>query len=272
MQRITTISVLFILFVAVAGTGASHDVAFAGMTESMTTVVAGQPMLEVTKSCPKMRYIGRDAAFEITVANKGDGPAHDVVVTDVITGEIEFKSADQNGTHEGGNIVWRLGTLAAGESRTFNTVYRCNQIGRVGNKVTVTYCAEVSDTCELEVKGISAILLECVDDPDPIEINSSVTYSIKVLNQGSAVGTNIVIACTLPPEQEYLSSTGPTNAKAQNQKVTFASLKSLAPKATVVYKVTAKGIGEGDVRFRVEMTSDQIKTPVMETESTHIYE
>jgi hypothetical protein len=36
--------------------------------------------------------------------------------------------------------------------------------------------------------------------------------------------------------------------------------------------LTVKGVGVGDTRFRVDMTSDLSSIPVMETESTHIYE
>jgi uncharacterized repeat protein (TIGR01451 family) len=272
MRRTTVTASWFIALLVVAiGSGPSRGLALAAMTEQSASVSAGQPILELSKSCPNLRYVGRDAIFEITVANKGDGPANDVVVTDVTSGRIDFLRADNNGVREGNNIVWRLGTLEAGANRTLKATFRCNHIGTVRNSVTVTYCAEASDACELKVKGIPAILLECVDDPDPIEINGRVTYTITVLNQGSAVGTNIVIECTLPPEQEHVSSTGPTKAKTDGKMVTFAPLASLAPKATAVYKVTVKGVGEGDVRFRVQLESDQIKTPVMETESTHIY-
>jgi uncharacterized repeat protein (TIGR01451 family) len=241
------------------------------VADASANVVVGQPVLEITKNCPELRYVGRDAIFEITVTNRGDGPAHDVVVTDAIDGRIDFIKADNEGVREGNNIIWRLGMLEAGASRTLKATFRCNHIGKVRNTATVTYCAEASDACELEVKGIPAILLECVDDPDPIEINGSLTYTITVLNQGSAVGTGIVVDCTLPPEEEHVSATGPTKAKVEGKQVTFAPLASLAPKAKAVYKVTVKGVAEGDVRFRVELKSDQIKTPVMETESTHIY-
>ncbi|MCZ6698173.1 MAG: hypothetical protein O7D94_04500, partial [Planctomycetota bacterium] len=122
-----------------------------------------------------------------------------------------------------------------------------------------------------KVEGIPAILLECVDNPDPIEIDGNVTYTITVTNQGSAVGTNIAIVCTLPKEQEHVSSTGPTKAVSKGKKVTFAPLATLAPKASVVYKVTVKGIAEGDVRFKVSLNSDQMTSPAEETESTRIY-
>ena len=51
----------------------------------------------------------------------------------------------------------------------------------------------------------------------------------------------------------------------------FAPIPSLAPKATAVFKVKVKGTAAGDLRFKVEMNSDQLTRPVMETESTHIY-
>ena len=95
-----------------------------------------------------------------------------------------------------------------GEIRSLKATFRCNRIGKIKNAATVSYCAEATDECELEVKGIPAVLLECVDDPDPIELGNSVTYTIAVTNQGTAVGTNIVIECTLPNEQEYVSSVG----------------------------------------------------------------
>ncbi len=272
MNRIT-VSALFLvcLFIGSFGSGPPPVVETVVVAAVPSLTASGQPVLELSKRCPKLRYLGRKATFEITVANKGGGPAHDVVVMDEIPQGIDFVSADNKGTRRGGNIVWRLGTLEAGKSRVLKTTFRCDRIGKYRNSATVTYCAEAGDACELEVKGISAILLECVDDPDPIEIDGNVTYTITVTNQGSAVGTNIAIVCTLPKEQEHVSSTGPSKAVSKGKKVTIAPLATLAPKANAVYKVTVKGIAEGDVRFRVEMKSDQMDSPVSETESTRIY-
>jgi len=233
--------------------------------------VAG-PNVEISKSCPGLRYLGRVAKFEITVTNTGDEVAQNVTVTDMIPSGLDLVNADGGGSRESGRVVWRVGDLPAGQSKTFNTTFNCNRIGKFMNEARVTYCAEAVATCEVEVKGIPAILLECVDNPDPIEIGSNVTYTIVVTNQGSAVGTNIALTITLPGEEEYISSTGPTKAEMSGQTVNFKPLPTLAPKARATYTLVAKGIGEGDVRFKVEMISDQIKTPVMETESTNIYE
>lgn len=237
-----------------------------------TEMIAGTaPMIELTKKCPSLRYVGRDAEFEITIANKGSGAAQNVVVTDMLSANADFLSADNGGARQGNNVVWQLGNMEAGASKTLKVKIRCNQIGKITNNASVTYCAEASDSCELEVKGIPAILIECVDDPDPIEVGGTLTYTISITNQGSAVGTNINLACTLPDEQDYVSSEGPSAGKAAGKALTFAPLASLAPQATATYKVKVKGTKVGDVRFRVEMKSDQMDSPVMETESTRIY-
>lgn len=234
-------------------------------------LAANQPALEITKKCPQLRYLGREATFEITVTNRGDGPAQNVVVTDVIAGGTDFLSTDNAGQREGGNVIWRLGNLEAGQSRTMSVVSRCSRIGPVRNTATVTYCAQAVAECQMDIKGIPAILLECVDAPDPIEVGGTLTYTIEVTNQGTEVGTNIRVDCTLPPEQEFVQSGGATNATAEGKAVKFTPLPTLAPKAVATFTVKVKGISPADSRFKVSMTSDQIESPVEETESTHIY-
>src|SRR5262249_38298167 len=162
-------------------------------------------------------------------------------------------SCDNNGARDGNNIVWRLGSMEAGKSVTLKIVLKCNQITTVKNNATVTYCSEASASCETEVKGIPAVLLECVDDPDPIEVGSQTTYTITVTNQGTAADTNIAIECTVPPEEDFIKAGGATEGKADGKSVKFAPLGSLAPKARATWTVTVKGTKQADVRFKVEM-------------------
>jgi uncharacterized repeat protein (TIGR01451 family) len=238
---------------------------------SATTAVR-KPALVVSKTGPGYRYVGRPAKFEITVANDGDASAQRTVLADAVPAGTQFVAASDDGRVADGKVTWNLGTIAAGSSKTVNLTVRPTQRGTIRNTaVAKAVCAEGTASASLEVRGIPAILLEVIDIHDPIEIGSNETYEIVVVNQGSAEGTNIVVACTLPPEQEYVSSTGPTQAKVEGETAAFAPLPSLAPKAKVTYRVVVKGVKAGDVRFKVSMTSDQVKTPVEETESTHVY-
>jgi uncharacterized repeat protein (TIGR01451 family) len=244
-----------------------------GLTaEASCTTVVRQPVLKVTKTGPELRYIGRAVDYEITVSNTGDTPARETVLIDTTPAGTEFVRASDGGRFANGKVTWNLGTLAAGASKKVALTLKPLRSGTIRNTaVAKAYCAEASAEVATEIKGISAILLEVIDVEDPIEIGASETYVITVTNQGSADGTNIVIACTIPAEETYISSTGPTRAAVDGQAIKFAPLASLAPKDKATYRVVVKGTKEGDVRFKVSLTSDQIERPVEETESTHVY-
>ncbi len=244
-----------------------------GLTaETSCTTVVSKPVLEVRKTGPEMRYVGRPADYEITVTNTGDAPARDTVLVDPLPAGLTFVSADNGGRFAEGKVIWNLGTLEPGASKKVALRLNSTQRGSAKNTATATaFCAEATASTSLEVRGVPAILLEVIDVEDPIEVGANETYIITVTNQGSADDNNIVIECTLPAEMEYVSSEGPTKATAAGKTVTFAPVPSLAPSAKIVYKVVVKGSKEGDVRFQTRMTSDVIDTPVQETESTHIY-
>jgi len=232
-----------------------------------------EPALVLTKTAPEKRYLGRNVTYDISVANKGDGEARNTVLVDTLPKGVTFVSATGGGQAVGGKITWNLGTLAPDASKKVSVTVKAGNVGSIRNVVSATaVCSKASAEAVTEVAGIPAILLETVDLEDPIEVGANETYVITVTNQGSAVGTNIQITCTLPAEQDYVSSTGPTNGKAAGKVVTFAPLAQLAPQAKAQYRVTVKGAKAGDVRFKVELKSDQMTSPATETESTHIYE
>jgi uncharacterized repeat protein (TIGR01451 family) len=241
--------------------------------EDSHELIVRQPVLVVSKSGPEQRFINRNVEYEITVTNSGDGEARDTVLVDTIPDGMTFVSASDGGQVSGNTVTWTLGTLAPEESRDVSLTLKAAAMGSMRNVASArAYCAEGSDDAVTEISGIAAILLEVVDVEDPIEIGQNETYTITVTNQGSAVGTNIRVVCTIPDEQEYVSSDGPTQATVEGQKVTFEPLPQLAPKAEAVFQVVTKGRQTGDLRFAVELISDQMTSPVNETESTHVYE
>lgn len=244
-----------------------------GLTaDARATTRIVRPELALSKTGPALRYLGRPTVFELTVQNKGNAPAQNAVLVDELPRGASFVEASDGGQLRDGRVAWNLGTIAPGDSRTVSVTITPTVLGTLRNPATVqARCAEATASAELEVRGVPAILLEVIDLEDPIEVGTNETYEIRVLNQGSAEGTNIVIACLLPAEQAFVSADGPTEAKREANKVVFAPLRTLAPKNEVTYRVVVRGVQVGDTRFQVSLTSDQLQRPVEETESTHIY-
>jgi uncharacterized repeat protein (TIGR01451 family) len=245
-----------------------------GLTaEASCTTTVRKPMLEVVKSAPDVRYIGRPADFTITVRNTGDTDAANTVLTDNIPSGAQVVSASDGGQVSGGRVTWNLGTMAPGASKTVTVTLKSDSAGTLSNRASANaVCADGAAETQMQIKGIPAILLEVVDIEDPIEVGGQETYVITVTNQGSADDTNIVIKATLPPEQEFVSAEGAVAYDMVGKTITFAPLPRLAPKAKTTYRVVSKATSTGDVRFAVSLTSDELSSPVQETESTHQYE
>ncbi|MFA5865535.1 MAG: DUF11 domain-containing protein [Phycisphaerae bacterium] len=261
-----------------AGTFENKSVATAdnGLTAEAThKLVVKQPVLSLTKTGPEKRYLGRKAAFEITVTNKGDIEARDTVVVDMLPEGLEFVSASDNGQLKDGQVVWQLGTLAPNDTKKLTIETKALTKGTFKNAAKATAaCAEATADASVVIEGIPGILLEMWDTEDPIEVGATETYVITVTNQGSAEDTNIRITCTIPDEEEFVSCSGVTNGNGEGKTVTFEPLPKLDPKVKAEWRVVVKAVKAGDVRFKVEMISDMLttKTPVMKTESTHLYE
>jgi uncharacterized repeat protein (TIGR01451 family) len=240
-------------------------------TAVWTTVT--KPVLVLEQKGTKHTFMGRTIAYDMTLRNTGDGEARDVIVTNRVPAGTKFVQASEGGSLDGSIVRWRFDNMAPGATRTFGLKLSSAAAANVRNSITANaYCADaVSAAADTDVTGIAAVLLEVKDLEDPIEIGAATTYEIVVTNQGSMADTNIRIAVYLEGTMEYVSTSGSTNAAQTGRNVVFKPLATLAPGKKAVWRVKVKAIGEGDVRIRVALTSDQLSRPVEETEATKFF-
>jgi uncharacterized repeat protein (TIGR01451 family) len=239
-----------------------------------TSTSVGMPVITISKMGPENIYIGRPAAYEITISNKSDVPAKNTILEDTIPDGVAEVKATAGAKLSGSKLIWEFGTLEPNASKNVRVTYTPTKAGTLINSATATaYCAEaVTSTMRTTVTGIPALALEVVDIEDPVRVGSRATYVIRVENQGSATATNIRIACLLESNVQYVSSAGATASSQEGQTVRFYPLGSLAPKAQAAWRIVVEAVRPGDVRFKAVMNADQLGRPVEETESTHIYE
>ncbi len=246
-------------------------------TSNEVVTVVRQPSLQIEKTGPSTRFLSGNAApatYTIKVTNSGDGVARNAVIEDTIPAGATFVRASDNAAVSGGSVRWALGDLAPGASKTVTITMSSSRAGEICNTARASaYCAEpVTARACTEFKGIPVILLEVVDAPDPIQVGETTTYTITATNQGFALDTNVLIICTIPADQEYVSSAGATTGTLRGNTLTFAPLPRLDAKQRATWTVTVRASGESSVRFGVSMNSDQLEgEPVRETEATNQY-
>ncbi len=239
-----------------------------------TTTNVRQPALSITKSGPKRQYLGRPVSYEISVFNKGDGPAQNTIIEDIIPPGVTGIEATAGAQFSGSKLIWDLGTLEPNTSKKVRVSYTPAREGELmGSATASAYCAEpVTDSAKTTITGIAAARLDVIDLDDPVEVGSTTTYLVTVSNEGSAADSNIRIVCMLDDKLQYVSSAGATAGSLMGKTVSFAPLQTLEPKTKATWRVVVKGAQPGDVRFRVTMHTDELALPIEEMEATHIYQ
>ena len=235
---------------------------------------ADKPALQVVvKSAKETAYVGRDVAFNVMVKNASAVESTNTMVAASVPSIARVKSASDNGSTSGHQVRWDIGTLAAGDSKELQVVLTGEDAGKVGTEVSASgSCADTTtDSASSNFIGISALLLEVVDENDPLEVGGEENYEIKVTNQGSAQDSNIRIVAELETGMSFVSADGPTQANASGNKVVFDSLQKLDAKMLATWHLKIKFRKAGDLRFKATMTSDQLDRPVEETEATRAY-
>lgn len=245
-----------------------------GLTaEASATTIVTMPKLAIVKEATEKQYSGRNITYTIKVTNTGDANAANTVINDPLPEGTTLIGASNGGTASGNQIVWNLGTLAPNASKTVSATVKAVGVGTVRNTACAQAdnTAQVCDSADTQVIGVSAILLEVSDAVDPIEVGQAGKYIITASNQGTARDTNVKISLELEDTMQYATSTGPTAATVSGNTITFAPLPALEARTKVTWTVTVKAVKSGDVRCKVQLDSDQLSRPVMETEATTIY-
>lgn len=238
-----------------------------------TTTVVKNCKLEITKTGPTNLYIGRDATYTITVKNSGNGVARNTVVDDALPAGTTFKSATEGGALSGGGVKWNLGDLAAGASKTMTVTLGSGSVTEIRNAATVTSvcCANATATAVTAVDGVPAIVVELVDNPDPIEVGGETVFTIRITNQGNKADSNVKAVFKLAPGLTFVSGNGDTAVSAAADSITLGTVGTLAPKQTVTWTVRAKSnAANGDSRSTLSVTSAYFTKAIDEEESTNL--
>lgn len=233
----------------------------------------GAPRLTLECIAPEQVPVGRPVRVCMVVRNLGDGAEPSPVVTLPFPPGTRLTRMTQGGVVTAGDVSWTLPELAPRGEMQLCATFTTTQPGDLELRWIARgdHSGETTFTCATRVFGIHALLLELIDEDDPVPVGETVTYVIRVTNQGSAPSTGVRFTATLPDEQEFLDGDGPTALRREGRAVNALPLASLEPGASAAWSVRTRALTAGDVRFQLSLMSDQLTRPVEETEATQQY-
>ena len=233
------------------------------------------PDLHVSVEGPKKRYLERPAKYHVSIDNPGTASAKEVQLVTKLPKGLQFVSANNMGEYDASShsVLWSLAELPANERGTVELAVLPIETGEHVLQVSSKAGQGLEDSTEarVQVDGIVALMFEVVDLESPVEIGGETTYEIRVVNQGSKAASNVQVGAVMPQGMRALSGEGETRHAIQGEKVIFAPLAQLAPKAEAVYRINAQGLRAGDQRVRVQVLSDEVRQPITKEVSTRVY-
>lgn len=108
---------------------------------AVTGVTAQAPDVTIRKAGPATARRGTRFWYTVVVRNTSRFPARNVQVTDLVPADLTLVAIPSGATIRNGVVTWRLGTMAAGATRTLRMRVRVNPtstVDRVRNTATVT--------------------------------------------------------------------------------------------------------------------------------------
>ena len=267
-----------------------------------TSVTVVEPMLTVKQTGPAKCLVRAEPTYIIEMCNPGTAATDPVLLQTILPDGFDYVQASDGGSvvTGGRTVAWRLPSLAQGGSRSVTLKLRAvaaveggllrtkaeaspsnltsvgAMAGQGGVSVRPSGRGLVAQTdMPVTAEGVAAVHFEVVGLDNPVPVGREASYEIRVTNQGTGPCSNVQITAIMADGTEFAGATGGTNptagVKPQGQQLTFDAIPVLGVRGETVYRVKIRGSAPGDLRFRVQLTCDQLKTPIVKEESTTFY-
>jgi uncharacterized repeat protein (TIGR01451 family) len=257
-----------------------------------SVVMLVEPQLVAKQTGPVKCLVKAEPTYTIDLSNPGSAPTDAISAWTVVPDGFEFINASDGGVFTASTkaVMWRLQPLPAGGAKSVTVKLRAVSASDASVRTVVQAGAADTTTtpgvaqatakarmlearCDTTVKseGVPALRFDVVGLEGLVEVGKEAVYEIKVTNPGTGACTNVQLEAELADGTTAAGAAGPTTGRTTGQKIVFDPIPVLAVKGEAIYKVRIKGVAPGDMRFRVKVGCDQVKTPSVKEENTRFY-
>ncbi|HKQ62502.1 MAG TPA: trypsin-like peptidase domain-containing protein [Candidatus Polarisedimenticolaceae bacterium] len=212
----------------------------------VVTAVGSTPSLSVSKSAsPDPVGAGADLSYQLSYANTGSAAATNVVLVDTVPAHSRFVSATGGGALSGAQVVWNLGTLAAGASGSVGLVVRVDSPLPGGSSIANTsYSIDSSETAPsagpprvTAVTSAPVLSVSKTATPNPVSAGGQLTYTLSYRNDGNADATGVRLSDELSDLTTFVSASA---GGILHEEVVIWEIGTLPPGASGSVQVTVE--------------------------------
>jgi uncharacterized repeat protein (TIGR01451 family) len=191
--------------------------------------------VKLEKCMPSQVQTGADFNYTIRVTNLTSSDIADVVVTDTMISNFQYKGGTPIADVQGNKLMWVFPSIGPGETKEINSVGIATAGGIIQNCVDLTY------RVPLCLQSVSVQPMIAVSRITPAEVSmcDAISYTIRVENTGTGPANNVIVTDELPCGL----TTTQGSAKVEVQLGTLAG--GTARNITVALKAQKAGVYTG---------------------------
>ncbi|MCS5629545.1 MAG: DUF11 domain-containing protein [Pirellulaceae bacterium] len=225
--------------------GSVATVSFA--TRASVRTVSTKPQLTIQQTFNKTALIGETVLVNIVVSNPGSGDATGIVVEADIPTEL---------SHVAGNeLEYQIGTLRPGQSKQLQLRLLAKTAGIIQNILTVRGKGQIENRSIEPMRIVAPALQVSLRGPAIRYLDRQTTYSVEVLNPGTASARNVELVAYLPKGLKFVS-TDHHGEYDNSEHAVYWKLEELPPQIGDSVKLMAIAIEPGEQKVRLEGTAD----------------
>jgi uncharacterized repeat protein (TIGR01451 family) len=191
------------------------------------------PRLELSKTCPDFAQAGDAVTYQLHIGNGGTGTVRDALLREPLPGGMAYVpgSASGGGRLVGTELVWELGTLAAGAELDLAFALQTAP-GLDADSVASTTALYSADEVLIQRSCQTALAIPTLAITKTALAqalaNDVIEYVIAVENTGPVVAHNAILVDTLPSGADYVPGTASNGGQVGDGIITWL-LGDVAP-------------------------------------------
>ncbi len=233
------------------------------------------PKLKVDVVGPKLRYLERQATYQVTVVNQGTSTAHEVEITAQLPRGMQYNSSGNHGEYQSSkhSVTWALEELPVGATATTEMTLLPVEEGAFAIRMQSRAVGIEAEAVEkqVQIEGQSELAFSIDDDNDPIEIDGQTTYLVRLTNTGTRLDEEVQVMIELPSGSRILQVNAPVAYKETQQGLIFEPIGQMRAKDQHQFRFSVQLAREGVQIARAHVKSKLRPTPVVKEESTEVY-
>ena len=176
--------------------GSTAQVTFAAAATSRS--ISTRPQLAIEHTAPPKVLIGEALTIGITVSNPGTGPATGVMIEEDVPPGLAHVAGSQ--------LEYEVGTLRPGESKHLDLSLRAERAGVVQNRIQVRGDANLAAQHVVQIEVVAPQLQLAVEGPKRRFLQRQATYTLHVMNAGTAAARDVELAAFLPRGMKFVAA------------------------------------------------------------------